>query len=95
MNDQQLDTQLRNALDAADGIRRRVSTGGWLAAAITMAAYLNLWYVHRTTHDVARLVVAGITALTCLLAWTTFAVILVVVRMTKRILRAIDLTTGR
>jgi hypothetical protein len=33
---------------------------------------------------------ASVTAVTCLIAWAALAVILIVIRMTRRILRAID-----
>jgi len=92
MNVEQSATPLRSALDATDSMRRRVLTGGWLAAAMTLAAYLYLWHVHRTTDDVGRLVMVAVTAVTCLIAWTALAVILIVIRMTRRILRAIDLS---
>ena len=93
MKDRETETPLRNALDATDSIRRRVLTGGWLAAAVTVGAYLYLWHVQRTTADSKQIVLAAVTALTCLIAWTTFAVILTVIRMTRRILRAIDMSS--
>ncbi|MCM3876680.1 MAG: hypothetical protein NEA02_09710 [Thermoanaerobaculia bacterium] len=88
---QESETALRKSFDAIDRIRRRVLMGGWLAVVVTLGAYAHLYYVSRTSHDVEKLVGASVTALTCLIAWAEFAVILIVIRMTTRILRAIDL----
>ena len=85
------ETALRSAFDSIDRIRRRVLIGGWLAVVVTLGSYARFYLVSQTGHDVERLVGASVTALTCLIAWVGFAVILIVVRMTTRILRAIDL----
>jgi hypothetical protein len=82
---------LRKTLDAIDGIRRRVLVGGWLAVVVTLGAYVYFYHVLRTSEDLGKIVSALLTALTCLIAWAEFAVILIVVRMTSKILRAIDL----
>ena len=87
------DPALRKSLDAIDSIRRRVFKGGWLAVAGTLGAYAHLAYLQRTTDNVERLLSASVLALTCLIAWATFAITLFVLRMTKRILRAIDLAS--
>ena len=88
---QETENPLRKSLDAIDGIRRRILVGGWLAVAVTLGAYVYFYYVLRTSDNPAKLISASVTALTCLIAWAEFAVILIVVRMTARILRAIDL----
>jgi len=88
---QEAETSLRRALHVIDSIRRRVLVGGWVAVVVTLGAYAHFYYVQRTSGDPGRLISASLTALTCLIAWGEFAVILIVVRMAMRILRAIDL----
>ena len=82
---------LRKSLNAIDTIRRRVVAGGWLAVVVALGAYGYFYHVLHTSHDVARLINASVGALTCLIAWVGFSVILMVMRMTNRILRAIEL----
>ncbi|HEV7241647.1 MAG TPA: hypothetical protein VGQ36_20615 [Thermoanaerobaculia bacterium] len=84
-------TVLTKSLKAIDSIRRRVLVGGWLAVLVTLGAYARFYYVLRGDSGLDQLVGTAVTALTCLIAWTTFAVILIVIRMALRILRAIDL----
>ena len=86
------EASLRESLDAIDGIRMRIFSGGWLAVAATLAAYWYLAYVQRT-QSVERQLSAAVLALTCLIAWATFSISLVVLRMTKRIVRAIEVAT--
>jgi hypothetical protein len=81
---------LRKSLDAIDSMRRRVFAGGWLAVVVTVAAYARFYWVMHTSHDADQLVEAAVLALTCLVAWAGYATSLIIVRMTKRILRAID-----
>jgi len=88
---QETETTLRKSLDAIDGIRRRVLVGGWLAVVVTLGAYAYFYYTLRTSNDIEKIISASVTALTCLIAWAEFAVILIIVRMTMKILRAIDL----
>ena len=83
------ETALRAALDAVDRIRRRMLIGGWLAVAITLGAYAWQAHVANTSNDLERVVMASVLALTCLIASGMYSVSIVVVRMTKRILRAI------
>jgi hypothetical protein len=87
------ETALRKSLDAIDSMRNRVLIGGWLAVAVTLGAYWHLYYVERHSDSLERLLMSSVTALTCLIAWAAFAIILIVMRMTKRILRAIDLAS--
>ena len=88
-------TPLGRSLDVVDRIRQRVLAGGWLAVVVTLGAYGYAYHVFRTSDDVERLIGASFAALTCLIAWAEFAVILIVLRMTGRILRAIELALGR
>lgn len=81
---------LRKSLDAIDSVRRRVLAGGWLAVVVTLGAYVHFYRVMNAGRSVETLVGAAVLALTCLIAWAEFAVILIIVRMAKRILRAID-----
>jgi len=83
---------LRKALDAIDGMRARILMGGWLAVIVTLGAYGRFYWVLRHSESVGRIVDASLLALTCLIAWATFAIVLIVVRMTKRVLQAIDLS---
>jgi hypothetical protein len=88
---QDTESTLRKSLAAIDSIRRRVLAGGWLAVIVTLGAYVYFYYVLRTSNDIEKIISASVTALTCLIAWAEFAVILIIVRMTMKILRAIDL----
>jgi hypothetical protein len=65
--------------------------GGWLAVVVTLGVYWHFYHVLRTTESLEKIASAGLLALTCLIAWTSFATILIVVRMTGRVLRAIEL----
>jgi len=85
---------LRRSLEAIDGVRRRIVWSGYLAVAITFGAFLWLAHVARTSDNMKRLLMAAVLALTCVIAWSAFALAIFMVRMTKRILRAIDLATN-
>ena len=85
------DVALRRLLDAIDGMRRRIHMVGWLVVAGTFGAFAHLAYVQRVSESLERILGASVLALACVIAWTTFAIVLVVVRMTKRIVLAIDL----
>lgn len=88
---QETEATLRNALDAIDRMRRRILALGWLTVAVTIGAYAYFAHVESASDSLERLLVTAVTALTCLIATTSYAVILIVVRMTTRILRAIYL----
>ena len=85
------DTVLQKSLDAIDSMRRRTHAVGWLVVIFTLGAYAHLAYVQRVSDNLERLLSASVLAVTCLIAWATFAIVLIVIRMTKRVLRAIDL----
>ena len=59
--------------------------------ALTLGAYGHLAWVQRVSDNLERLLGAAVLAMTCLVAWATFAIVLIVIRMAKRILHAIDL----
>jgi hypothetical protein len=84
------ESPLRNSLDVIDAMRRRTQVLGWVAVAVAIAAYAHLAWVQRT-HDVERILNASVVALTTLIVWVSFAVILIVTRMTRRMLRAVEL----
>ena len=86
---------LRNSLDAIDSLRRRVLLAGWFAVAATFGAFLWLDHVARASAGVRSLVMAAVLALTCVIAWSAFALAIFIARMTKRILRAIDLASTK
>jgi hypothetical protein len=61
-----------------------------VAVAVALGAYGHFAWVQRT-HDVERILNASVLALTTLVVWVSFAVILNMMRMTRRILRAVEL----
>jgi hypothetical protein len=84
---------LRKSLDSIDGIRRRILLGGYLAVAGTFLAFLWLDHVARTSSNIKSVLMASVLALTFVIAWSTFALAVLVLRMTRRVLRAIDFAT--
>jgi len=86
---------LRRSLEAIDGVRRRIVWAGYLVVAGAFGAFFWLTYVARTSDNIKKLLMAAVLALTCVIAWSTFALAIFIVRMTKRILRAIDLAIRR
>ena len=91
---QETDTVLQKSLDSIDAFRRRVYAAGWFMFVVTVGMYARFFYVQRTSDNLEGLLGASLAALTFVIAWTTFAVILTVVRMTKRVLRAIELLSN-
>jgi hypothetical protein len=89
---QETETPLQKALMTIDNMRKRILLGGWLAVIVTLFAYGRFYYELRHNDNVAGVIDASVMALTCLIAWATFAVILTVVRMTRKILVAVDLS---
>jgi hypothetical protein len=86
------DASVRRVLDAMESTHRRVTAFGWLTVVATLAAYTWLDHVARTSADLKRVIMAAVLALTCVIAWTTFALAVAMLRMGRRILRAITLT---
>ncbi len=92
------DPTLRNVLDAMERTHKRIFGLGWVTVVATLASYLWLAHVSRGTPDVARVmhvISAAVAALTCLITWCTFALAVVLTRMGRRILLAIELTATR
>lgn len=89
------ETVMRKSLDAIDGMRRRMAWAGYLTVAGTIGAFFWLNDVARRHGDVESLLMAAVLALTAVIAWSTFASAIFMLRMTKRILRAIDLASRR
>jgi hypothetical protein len=85
---------LRRSLDAIDGLRRRLMWGGYVAVAATVLAFVWLDQIARTDANPRSLLMAAVLALTCVIAWSTYALAIFITRMTRRILRAIDLARG-
>jgi hypothetical protein len=79
-------------LDAMESTHHRVVAAGWLTVVATLGAYAWLDYVARTSADVRRLIMAAVMALTCLIAWATFALAVVVLRSGRRVLQAVELS---
>jgi hypothetical protein len=90
---QENETALQKSLDAIDSFRKRIYVAGWVVVIGTLAMYARLAYLHRTTDNLERLLGASVTALTFLIAWAAFAIILTITRATKRILRAIEISS--
>jgi hypothetical protein len=84
---------LRLSLDAIDGVRRRIMLAGYLAVAVTAGAFLWLDHVARTSANTKPLIMAAVFAVISVIAWSTFALAIFITRMTKRILRAIDVAS--
>jgi hypothetical protein len=87
------ETALQKSLDAIDSFRKRVYAAGWVVVVATLGMYARLAYLHRTSDNLERLLGASVTALTFLIAWAAFAIILTITRTTKRILRAIEISS--
>ena len=68
---------------------------GYVAVAATLGAFAWLDHVAKSNASERSVIMAAILALTCVIAWSTFALALLVTRMTKRIIRAIDLASAR
>ena len=86
---------LRQALESIDHIRQRMLWAGYVAVAATLGAFAWLDHVAKSNASERSVIMAAILALTCVIAWSTFALALLVTRMTKRIIRAIDLASAR
>ena len=86
---------LRQALESIDHIRQRMLWAGYVAVAATLGAFAWLDHVAKSNASDRSVIMAAILALTCVIAWSTFALALLVTRMTKRIIRAIDLASAR
>ena len=84
---------LQKSLDAIDSLRKRVYVGGWVVVAATLTVYARLAYIERTSDNLERLLSTSVMALTLLIAWAAFAIILTVTRTTRSILRAIALSS--
>jgi hypothetical protein len=87
------ETALQKSLDAIDSFRKRVYAAGWVVVVGTLGMYARLAYLHRTSDNLERLLSASVTALTFLIAWAAFAIILTITRTTKRILHAIEISS--
>ena len=86
---------LRRSLSVIDNMRRRMLWAGYLTVVSTFGAFLWLSHVARTSDSMKRMLSAVVLALTCVIAWSTFALAIIIIRMTQRILRAIDLATKK
>ena len=88
---QDTEETLRKSLDSIDGFRRRVFLGGWIVVAATFGAFYWLSHVLKTSNNPKQLLNAAVMSLAALIMWCTFSVIIIVIRMTRRILRAIEI----
>ena len=93
--DTESETVLRVSLDAIDGLRRRLMWAGLLAVAGTIGAFFWLDHIIQTSANVNNVVMAAVLALTCVIAWSTFALAIFMARMTRRVLRAVDLASPK
>ncbi len=92
---QESNTAIRNVLDAMERTHKRIYAVGWLCVVATLASYVWLDYVADATPGMGRVISAAVLALTCLIAWATFALAIVLTRAARSILRAIELTAAR
>src|SRR5215471_3056862 len=88
---QDSELSLRRSLDSIDSFKRRMLLTGWVAVACSIGSFLWMNYVLHSTDNVKRLLSATVLALVSVIAWATFAIVICIVRMTKRILRAIHI----
>ena len=95
MTGMESETVLRASLDAIDGVRRRLMWAGYIAVLATILAFFSLDHRIRTGSNINGVIMSAALAVTCVISWSTFAVSIFITRMTKRILRAIDLAANR
>ena len=88
------DSPVPHFLDVMERTHRRIFAVGWVAVAGTLGSYLWLAQIAKTSPSVQRLVMAAVLALTFLIAWSTFSLAVLMLRMGRRILRAIELTAN-
>lgn len=89
----EVESPLQRSLDSIDAARRRAYATFivlWLA---TFAALLWFTHILRTSDDLKLALSAAVVALVFSNVMVAFAVVIHGTRMTKRILRAIDLAT--
>ncbi|PYS45561.1 MAG: hypothetical protein DMG13_31755 [Acidobacteria bacterium] len=77
----ELETPLRKSLDSIDAFRRRITIAGWIVAASTFGAFYWLSHVTRTSDDPKKLLNAAVLAIAFLIACSTFALVLCMIRM--------------
>jgi hypothetical protein len=94
MHDSELDSPVRHVLDRMENTHRRIMIFGWLTVAGTLASYAWLSHVANTSNSVQRVIMASVLALTSVIAWSTFAVAILIFKMGKRILRALEAIAG-
>lgn len=92
---QETDTAVRRVLDGMERTHKRIYAVGWLTVVATLASYMWLDHVADATPGIGRVISAAVLALTCLIAWATFALAIVLTRAARSILRAIELTAAR
>lgn len=86
---------LRKSLDAIDGLRRRLMWTGFVSVGSTIAAFVWLDRIVASSGNINNVVMAAVLAVTCVIAWSTFALAIFMARLTKRVLRAIDLAATK
>ena len=84
---------LKKSLDAIDSFRKRILMTGWFVVAGTLGLYGRLAYLHETTDDLERLLGASVAALTALIAWAAFAIVVIITRTARSILRAVEVSS--
>jgi hypothetical protein len=89
------DTALQRSLEAADHFRRRVTMVGWFVVVATVGVYGWLTYLHNVSDDIERLLGASVAALTFVIAWVAYSLVIVINRSTRAILQAIELSSRR
>ena len=88
------DTTLSRTLGAIDRVRRRTYATFAFFWILTFAALLWFTHVLRTTDNLKTALSAAVVALVFAIFLGAFAVMVHITRMTRRILRAIDLSAA-
>ena len=89
-----VESTLSRSLDAIDAVRRRVYATFCIFWIVTFAALWWFTHVLRTTDNLKTALSAAVVALVFSIFLAAFAVVVHITRMTKRILRAIDVATS-
>jgi len=89
------DSVLSNSLRSIDAARRMAIATVVLSWVTSLAALCSFVYILHTSHDLERALAAAVGALGTMIFVAAFAVMVYVARMTRRILRAIEVAITR
>jgi hypothetical protein len=86
---------LQKALDQVDSLRRRAQVAAFAAMLLVLGALFWFGRLTRTTTDVGDMLRAALQVQMILTLATAFMVMFWISHMTQRVLRAIQLSSGR